>query len=527
MSMRLPTLGPVTEPPGPASDEPSPALQPAPETGEPPADHTAPEARTTAPTAETPTVSPSTATAYPLPPGWPVPPGWTVLTVPGDPRTFVLPPPGTTAPDAPTVGLRHAVPIPPPVGVSKGRKVLGRLLGVSLASTLVLGVAVASALFVAGWLTLKVWGFEHLGATGTLVLTAFLVTGGHTAVSLWGAQKRPVRWWAIGVTQVPFLAAYVVAVAWYHSRGVNVDQTGFPPLYILWTAAALAALAGLIIWYTRNPQPPKRAIAFLTACAVLVLVNGLAIFTIAWRNTNGLGLIGPPTPWEAFEDLTVTSCISNSDFYFYGSKELQANCPSGPNADLYAGIHDDAAFDQLLCDDQPRAAFDAWWNRSRHYQIAIGLDFGYPDQWTNTVDGKPAPDPLPGQIDGSQATIAVTVELKAAFRIGGPDDQAHPMRVDKADETWNVHLQHQTFGGWKVCRIDVPNPIKDHPASLDPKPSPTPSPTDDLGRGQLASSLPCGPLDPFRQYHHCPSDSPSPSQGPTTPPSPTPGPTTS
>jgi hypothetical protein len=34
------------------------------------------------------------------------------------------------------------------------------------------------------------------------------------------------------------------------------------------------------------------------------------------------------------------------------------------------------------------------------------------------------------------------------------------MRVDKADETWNVHLQHQTFGGWKVCRIDVPDPSR-------------------------------------------------------------------
>jgi len=418
--------------------------------------------------------------------------------------------------------------VPPPAVTREatGHKLLGRLFGSSLAAIVVLGVATGSAFLVGGWLTFQVWGVDQFGATIQLTLITFVVTGGHTTASLGAAQKRPVRWWAIGITQAPFLAAYIVAIAWFHSRGVYVDKTGFPPLYILWTAVALSALAWLIIWYTRNPQPPRRAIAFLTACALLIVVNGAGIFAITWRNTNGFGLVGASTPWEAFDDLAATSCLSNNDFYNFGSKELQAKCPSGPDADFYAGIHDDTAFDQLLCDDQPRGAFQAWWNRSRHYQIAITLDFGYPNDWTASIDGKPAEQPA-GPVGGSQATITVTVGLQATLRFGVPDDQSHPMGVDEGEETWNVHLEHQLFGGWKVCRIEVPNPIKDHPASLDPKPSPSPTDDDPLGRGQLASSLPCGPLDPFRQYHTCPSDSPSPSLDASTTPVPTPAPASS
>ncbi len=507
MSVVLLTLGHVTEPLGPPG-----ASEPGPRSPEPAADQPAFDAEPTA------------TTAYPLPDGWPVPPGWTQVTVPDDPRTFVIPPPDTTGTGSPP-GLRQPVPATAE-RVDRKNKLVGRLFGTSLAAIVVLAVAAGSTFLVTGWLIFQVWGFDQFGATVEIAVITFLVTGGHTAASLWAAQNRPVRWWAIAVTQVPFFGAYLVAIAWYHSRGVIIDKTGFPPLYILWAAAAPSALAWLIIWYTRNPQPPRRAIAFLIACAILVVVNGAGIFTILWRDTNGFGLVGPPSPWDALDGLVTTSCISNSDFYFSGSKQLQANCPSGPTADLYSGIHDKAAFDQLLCGDQPRAAFQTWWNRSRHYQIAITLDFGYPTDWKATIDGKPAEESA-GQVGGSNATITVTVGLQAAFRIGGPDDQAHPMHVDKGEETWHVQLEHQLLGGWKVCHIDVPDPIKDHPALQDPKPSPSPSDDDPLGRRQLASQLPCGPLDPLRQLRNCPSDSPSPSPEPSTTPAPTPAPTSS
>lgn len=47
-------------------------------------------------------------------------------------------------------------------------------------------------------------------------------------------------------------------------------------------------------------------------------------------------------------------------------------------------------------------------------------------------------------------------------------------------------------------------------ALLPPAPSPSPSNDDPLGLNDLASHLPCGPLDPLREWHSCPP-SPSPS----------------
>jgi hypothetical protein len=472
-----------------------------------------------------------------------VPAGWTTFSVPGDPRTFVLPPSaaatpgaaatGAGAPGVDPSGLRQPYPPPftPAVGVPGGRrtgrlKVFGQVFGAVTGSALVLGVAVVSALLVAALSVSRWYGINHLGITVELALTAFLTTGGHAVVTLWAVRKRPVRPWAIAVTQVPFLAAYAVGIAWYYSRDAGIHRTGFPPLFALWAAAALSALAWLIIWYAQNLQRARRAIVFLCAVAVLIVINGGGLFTLTWRHTNGLGLIGPPTPWEAVEDVAATSCISNQDFYNFGDEFRQANCPTGPNADFYAGQHDEAAFGQLLCNGQPREAFQVWWDRSRRYQVAITLDFKYPSDWKSSVDGKPVAKPLPGRIGGDKATVSVTVDLQSAFHLSGVNaEDTYPMRVDKSSETWNVQLEHQSLGGWKVCRIDVPDPIQDHPAPAASATGPTAPDTDDpLGR--LRSQLPCGPMDPFRQYHSCPSDSPTPTDSPSGEPSPTPAPST-
>jgi hypothetical protein len=80
--------------------------------------------------------------------------------------------------------------------------------------------------------------------------------------------------------------------------------------------------------------------------------------------------------------------------------------------------------------------------------------------------------------------------------------------------TWTFHLTNSD--GWQVCGVDTPDMCTQvfvcDPSKRRPVPSTTPSDDDPLGR--LRSALPCQPLDPFREWHNCPSDSPVPADTP-------------
>jgi hypothetical protein len=288
-----------------------------------------------------------------------------------------------------------------------------------------------------------------------LALAAFLLVAGHAATTGWAAWTRPARW-AIAATQVPFMASYGLAVAWYYSRQPITRPHGFPPLYLLWPAAALSALAWLTIWYAGRPGYPRRAVAYLAALALLVAANGVGVFAVAWRSTGGFGLLGEPTPWAALDGLAATSCLSTNTFHTSHGRTVDSKCPSGPHADPYAGDYDKDAFDNLLCTEQPRQAFQVWWDRSRTYRLAFTLDLGH--DWTVTVDGKTISPPYPDHISGRRATIGLTMQLVSAFRIGTNDPL--PIQADKSTETWNVQLKTTALGGWKVCRIVIPDPIR-------------------------------------------------------------------
>ncbi len=420
-----------------------------------------------------------------------------MLTVPGDPRTYVLPPtgadipqqraapaattpagtvpagltpaghtpagtvPAALAPGGPAPAGPEPEPAAQPAGPTGRWGRWGRVLGRGAGLTTVFALGLGGALLVAIAALTRWFGAQHLATTGQLFLISLLLFTGHGLATRWAARPRPVRWWAVAVVQPPFLAGYAVGVAWYGSRRPFVRDTGFPPVYALWASAALGARVVLLFWYLREPRRVRRALAFLAGCAVVVVLNGAGLVALSWRATNGYGLVGPPTPWAAFTALTASSCLSPNTFYSFGDKLEEASCPSGPTADYYAGSYDQGRFNDLACSSQPRAAFEPWWQHGRDYEVAITLDFGAEGHWGIRVDGKPVPLPLPAVYAGAEATLSVQVRLQTALHLGGGTPvQQHPMANDKPTETWQVALSRQSVGGWKVCRIDVLDPIQ-------------------------------------------------------------------
>jgi hypothetical protein len=283
-------------------------------------------------------------------------------------------------------------------------------------------------------------------------LTAVIVAA-HALTTAWAWSTKASRRDAV-VTQLPYLLTYVLALVW------NFGYR-FAPGYVGWAAAVLVAASWLTVWYLRDFRRARRAVAYLVGIALLVVVNGGAALLVGWRQTNGYGLIGQRTPWNAVQALAATSCLAKGDFYTSGNRTVEAHCPSGPDADLYAGTYDEGSFNKQLCGDQPRAAFQVWWERVRRYQVWVTLDFGFSPQWQIVVDGKPAALPRPLEQPGNTATITLTMRVTAAFRPGDlPPEQKHPMRLDKDNETWHITANRTVLGGWKVCTIDVADPIQ-------------------------------------------------------------------
>jgi hypothetical protein len=74
-----------------------------------------------------------------------------------------------------------------------------------------------------------------------------------------------------------------------------------------------------------------------------------------------------------------------------------------------------------------------------------------------TVNGKTIRPPYPERVTGRRATIDLTVRLLSAIRLGS--NEPLPIQADKSIETWHVQLKTTALGGWKVCRIAIPDPI--------------------------------------------------------------------
>jgi hypothetical protein len=85
--------------------------------------------------------------------------------------------------------------------------------------------------------------------------------------------------------------------------------------------------------------------------------------------------------------------------------------------------------------------------------------------------------------------------------------------IDGEPHAWRAEARKDRTG-WRLWSVTIPpwcgtySRCGTAPA---PAGSPRPSPSPDDPLGAVRSMLPCGPADPLRQYHDCPSASPSPS----------------
>jgi hypothetical protein len=323
----------------------------------------------------------------------------------------------------------------------------------TLLIALAFGVGCPAGALVAGFGLFQWYGAGRLYDVAQVGFLTAVIVAAHALTTAWAWATRARRREAV-LTQVPYLLTYALALVW------NFGYR-FAPGYVGWFAAVLVAASWLAVWYLRDARSPRRAIAFLAAFGVLVVGDGGAALLIGWRQTNGYGLVGQRTPWAAMNALTATSCLSTSGFYTSGSRSVQAHCPTGPQADPFSGGYDEAGFASQLCSDQPRAAFQVWWDRTRRYQVAITIDFGYSPEWQITVDGQQVSLPRPLAQSGQTAAITLTVRVISAFRPGDVDpSQKHPMRLDRDTETWTATVKRTALGGWKVCTIEVRDPIQ-------------------------------------------------------------------
>jgi hypothetical protein len=292
--------------------------------------------------------------------------------------------------------------------------------------------------------TSRPWDVALVGWLAAAVVTT------HALATAWAHAAKPQRR-EVFITQAPYLPIYALALVW------GIAQP-FAAGYVGWVATVVVSIAWLTVWYLRDARQPRRAIVYLAALCVLGAGSGGGAVIVGWRQTNGYGLVGQRTPWAALYALTATSCLSSERFYLSGARRVRAGCL---DAQATSGAYDEGSFADQLCAAQPRAAFEVWWERARKYQVVVTLDFGYSPNWQVAVDGRPVPVPRPETVSGDTATITLTMRVTRADRPGDvPADEKHPMRLDKDSEMWNVTAKRNAIGGWKVCTIDIPNPIQ-------------------------------------------------------------------
>lgn len=313
---------------------------------------------------------------------------------------------------------------------------VGCLVGVLVACGL--GGAAVYALVSSLGLTGEESLFAGVGPLVEFFAVALLIALGHVAASVAAYRIRPGRL-AVILTQAPFPPAYVALIVCW--------QGTWSPWYIAWPTAAGSALAWLTVWYLAAPPAiVRRALVYLVALAVLVAANVAGVLAVIWRQTDGLGLRGQPTPWTAFESAAATSCLSDVEYHWRGDRLVLADCQSDTSYSEY----DRESFDELICSEQPKSAFGKWWQWSEERQMSFIL-FYMPI--SATVDGKEIPIPLPEEQEGSKAELTYEVSIKSAFPPG-------QIQLSDYRETWKIRAETVSLGGWKVCGIDIVDPIE-------------------------------------------------------------------
>lgn len=120
------------------------------------------------------------------------------------------------------------------------------------------------------------------------------------------------------------------------------------------------------------------------------------------------------------------------------------------------------------------------------------------------ADADPARDQQ--TITGDRAILVRSIGIR--WHYIDPNDRLGHIGGAIEATPWTYDIRRDSKG-WRIWSVIMPawceaySSCGHHPP---PSTSPSPSPTDDdLGRGDLASRLPCGPLDPLRSLRACPS----------------------
>jgi hypothetical protein len=74
------------------------------------------------------------------------------------------------------------------------------------------------------------------------------------------------------------------------------------------------------------------------------------------------------------------------------------------------------------------------------------------------VDGQQIPPPYPEPVSGDSATIEYTLNIDSAIHLGPGEN--YQMEASDITESWRVEFKTVAIGGWKVCRIDIADPIR-------------------------------------------------------------------
>lgn len=283
---------------------------------------------------------------------------------------------------------------------------------------------------------------SFVGELAMLVLFAvnIIVLGiGHGFTTWWLLTSDPHQPWSRWlIAHPPYLAMWVMTYLWWRH-----PWEGKPPSlwYLPWAGALLIGLSLVWLWWLDGDRSkPRRAIVLLTTMGMLTSGTAVGGFTIAWRSTGGFGLQGQPEPTEAVQTLIAESCVFGNHGYHDGGDWRAADCPQdahGPGT----------ALARWSTSDQPREALNHWWNYYQQFSYMPPLDY-------DRID-------VEDQGDGT-ATAVVTVTLPLAG--AGQDlSQLQPAELwcttNGRSETWRVQLEAVTFGGWKVTRLDVTNPV--------------------------------------------------------------------
>lgn len=238
----------------------------------------------------------------------------------------------------------------------------------------------------------------------------------------------------------------------------------------LWLALAAAGAALVVLV---DQRPARRAVLATVGAVAVLLVCALPAMTFATFAVDH-GQTGAACP-----ECAVTAYLG-----------------SGP---LGGFAHDDLTFSQALCAERREELKRQAAGMARDITAATnGAGISY-------LKAEASNDRA--RVNNDRATVVTTVRLRFTFTERQP---AGVTGTTVDADTWTFGLVHDD--GWRVCRVDAPamcHVLDCAPAPPSPAVTPSPTATDDLLQ-HPREMLQCGPRDPFRELHNCPTPAPAP-----------------